>query len=36
MRKSGVHDLVEGDGEVADAVTGGVVDGVGYRGGGIL
>jgi hypothetical protein len=34
MRKSGAHDLVEGDGEVADAFTGGVVDGVGYRGGG--
>jgi hypothetical protein len=33
MRKSGPHDLVEGDGEVADALAGGVVDGVGYGGG---
>src|SRR3981189_1050596 len=34
LRKSGLHDLVEGDGEVADAFAGGVVDGVGYGGGG--
>src|SRR5260370_23247447 len=33
MRKSGLHDLVEGDGKVADAFAGGVVDGVGYGGG---
>src|SRR5580704_16351424 len=34
MRKSGLHDLVEGDGKVADAFAGGVVNGVGYGGGG--
>jgi hypothetical protein len=34
MRKSGLHDLVEGDGKVADAVASGVVDGVGCAGGG--
>ena len=33
MRKSGLHDLVEGNGKVADAFAGGVVDGVGYGGG---
>src|ERR1700730_8458943 len=34
MRKSGLHDLVKGDGEGADALSGGVVDGVGDGGGG--
>ena len=34
MRKSGVHDFVEGDGEIADAFAGGVVDGVADGGGG--
>jgi hypothetical protein len=32
MRKSGLHDLVEGDGEVADAFAVGVVDGDGGSG----
>ncbi len=34
MCKSGLHDFVEGDGEVADALAGGVVDGVGDGSGG--
>jgi hypothetical protein len=33
MRKSGPHDLVECDREVADAFAGGVVDGAGDGGG---